>query len=118
MINNPIILSFVMSLLIICSVIWVQDNKIIDQGKRLKQLEEALSAYSRSEVIEGTTVQYKDVVGKNFLWNNNNIIVSDFIDTGETNNYRIIILNENQSFSINADSKSVFEAYKQHLKRN
>jgi hypothetical protein len=40
-------LAVTIAILIICSMIWVQSNYIIDQGRRLKQLEAAMAVYMK-----------------------------------------------------------------------
>jgi hypothetical protein len=41
------VVSIVIALAIICSMIFVQSDYIIDQGKRLKQLEQAVAVYMK-----------------------------------------------------------------------
>lgn len=70
---------------------------------------------NKKETINGVSVGYRDVVGKTFFWNGNKIFVTDYKTNGGIGAYKIAILNKNNSIAIEADAKSVFEAYKNFL---
>jgi hypothetical protein len=62
--------------------------------------------------LKTTWSEYKEVVGKSFKWNGNDIIVTSIGDNGT---YIIVILaaNPNQSpLSVRADRDMIYEAYK------
>jgi hypothetical protein len=44
-VSTTLVVSLAIALLLICSMILVQSEYIIDQGKRLKQLEQAMYVY-------------------------------------------------------------------------
>lgn len=73
-----------------------------------------MEAQKRHNTPQGTTLQYKDIVGKTFLWNG---FKTTIVDYDKDWKYVIVISQEDKSpISVLADRKLIMKEYLEYLK--